>query len=300
MTLQSNPEARPGNPQGNDPTGEVRIQPTRASTLPRTLPIALLRLALLLHLLVAAAAIIPWALTTADQATARTDTPPPTISIQPRTLIDPPAEKQPIRTPQIPTTPTETPQTANVTHFPPPTAQIPTTPTETPQTAILPHSLPPTATTTTTLPPWPSQPHPDHDPCHHPNITTQCNTLETAARHRLETAFHPNDHERAWWIAGCESGFTYHPWTENRKQFRRDTGLYWNPDNARHPDNIPRQGHRVYGIFQHRYAYWEERTTRAYPDNLPLDPFNPWHNTLMAAWVAYNLGWSHYECDKLR
>lgn len=130
-------------------------------------------------------------------------------------------------------------------------------------------------------------------------LAIACADHETAALLRIRAAFRPQDFDRAWWIAGCESGWTFHPLIENYGQFRRDTGQRWTPERARYIPAADRKDRRVYGIFQHRWEYWDERTGRAFPGR-SLDPFNGWHNVLMAAWVAYELGWSHYHCDTLR
>ena len=133
------------------------------------------------------------------------------------------------------------------------------------------------------------------DPC----LWADCAALRTAARVRIQAAFPEKHWDRAWRVARCECGDTWHPWIENYDQFRRETGRKWTPERARYVPVDERRGWKVYGIFQHRWQYWADRTGRAYPGE-NLDPFDPWHNTLMGAWVAYNEpgGWLHYDCYK--
>ena len=131
------------------------------------------------------------------------------------------------------------------------------------------------------------------DPC----LWSDCSTWKKAAKVRIEMVFKPEHWQRAWNVAGCESGWHFHPWIENYEQFRKDTGKQWTPERARYVPAEDRIGHRVYGIFQHKWRYWKERTGKAFP-GLTLDPMDGWHNVLMGAWIAYELpgGWNHYEC----
>lgn len=110
----------------------------------------------------------------------------------------------------------------------------------------------------------------------------------------IKAAFPPNEVPVAIRVAAVESGNTWHPWVENFSQFRKETGQRWTPERARYVERGKRRGWKVYGLFQHRWKYWEERTERAYPGE-ELDPFDGWHNVLMAAWLAGTEGWFHWD-----
>ena len=137
------------------------------------------------------------------------------------------------------------------------------------------------------------QPSPDNDPCHfHP-------AGKQRAECWVEHAFPEREWDTAKQVMAREGGHHYHPWIENYRQFRRETGHRWTPERARYVPAEERRGWKVYGLFQHRRDYWPERAAATAQhhgwEDANLDPFDGWHNTLVAAWLAGTQGWWHWD-----
>ena len=115
----------------------------------------------------------------------------------------------------------------------------------------------------------------------------------------IAAAFPSSEVSVAVRVAAAESGNSWHPWVENFGQFRDETGERWTPERARYVAVEDRRGWKVYGLFQHRWEYWEERTFAAGRFHgwagTDMDPFDGWHNTLVAAWLAGTEGWFHWD-----
>ena len=167
-------------------------------------------------------------------------------------------------------------------------------------------------------PPSNPQPPPPHeytitayeDPCPARNYDT---TTATGRKHRTECwiryAFPPNEWAAATATAGLESGYTWHPWIRNYRQYIEDEGYDHQRKQGqyRYVPAAARKGNRVYGLFQHRWSFWPGRARQAaayYGEPqaaADYDPFEGWHNVLVAAWLAGRQGWGHWHyCDSSR
>ena len=125
-------------------------------------------------------------------------------------------------------------------------------------------------------------------------------TRADRARCWIEHAFPPAERETAFRVAYKETGHHLHPWQENYDQFLRETGRWWTPERARVVPVEDRHGWQVFGLFQHRWSEWEWRSQATIdhyrlPAGAVLDPFDGWHNTLVAAWLAGWQGWWHWD-----
>ena len=125
-------------------------------------------------------------------------------------------------------------------------------------------------------------------------------TRADRARCWIDHIFPEGERETAFRVAFKETGGHLHPFQENYAQYRRATGQRWTPERARVVPVEDRQATRVYGLFQHRWSEWEwraEATIGHYgrPAGGILDPFDGWHNTLVASWLAGWQGWWHWD-----
>ena len=148
------------------------------------------------------------------------------------------------------------------------------------------------------------------DPC----PPTHWNQTTPAARRArtecwIRYAFPPAEWDTALRVADIESGGTFHPHIRNYDQHLEDEGYRWTEIGAKPVPAAARKQSRVYGIFQHRWEFWPERAQRAaayYGQPAAarhLDPFEGWHNVLVAAWLAGDKaeGWRHWHyCDVSR
>ena len=125
-------------------------------------------------------------------------------------------------------------------------------------------------------------------------------TRADRARCWIDHSFPPAERETAFRVAYRETGEHLHPWQENYDQFLRETGRWWTPERARIVPAGDRHGWQVFGLFQHRWSEWERRSQATIshyglPAGVVLDPFDGWHNTLVASWLAGWQGWSHWD-----
>ena len=98
----------------------------------------------------------------------------------------------------------------------------------------------------------------------------------------VQTIFRPADQQHAYDVAKWESRFD--PAINNEA------------------------GSDASGLFQHRKRYWAERETKArawlaehhqITLDEPLDIYDGWHSTIVAAWLVYdNGGWRHFHSCK--
>lgn len=76
--------------------------------------------------------------------------------------------------------------------------------------------------------------------------------------------------EAAMRVVGCETGYTYDPWSKNRYS-------------------------GASGLFQHMPRYWSERSTKAGWGGWSI--FDPEANVAVAAWLWGQTGtWRHWSC----
>ena len=121
------------------------------------------------------------------------------------------------------------------------------------------------------------------DPCY---WNPSCDVPEQAAMTWIMSVFKEEDWQSAYGVAKWESAHTFSPLIDNR------------------------QGSDASGLFQHRKRYWSKDTDakREWKARQwladhhqiiieqPLDIYNGWHSTIVAAWLVYaGGGWTHFH-----